>query len=67
MLERDLGSSMDSERDLAVVDVREGPRVKCEHGQRLRLSSWIPNEPTGMLSLLSACDTPDTVGHMSRY
>ena len=34
MSERDLWSSMDSKRDLAVADIREGPRVELRMSKR---------------------------------
>ena len=52
--ERDFGLSVDSERDLAVADVREGLGSSVDSGQGLRLYLWTGNGPAGMSSLLFA-------------
>ena len=86
MSKRDLGSSMDSDRDVIVADVGEGSRVECGLGEgpgscgcRRGTSGrvWTRGKaqdfllaPTmgqpGMSSLLSACDDPDAVEHVSQ-
>ena len=52
MSERDFESSVESERDLTVADVGEGPRVECGLEAKPELSPWTRNGPASMSILL---------------